>query len=83
MRITYFAWLRDKVGLAEEEIVLPPDVTTVGKLIDWMSIRGPRFEDAFEFGEVIKVVVNQTYVHNDQPIKDDDEVIFIPPIAGG
>ena len=83
MKITYFAWLKDKIGCAEEEITLPADVTNVGQLINWLSRRGPNYDDAFEFIEVIKVVVNQTCVLNDQPVKDDDEVIFIPPIAGG
>jgi molybdopterin synthase sulfur carrier subunit len=83
MRIKYFAWLKDKVGCAEEEIALPADVANVGQLINWLSRRGPKYEDAFEFIEVIKVVVNQTCAENDQPVKDDDEVILIPPIAGG
>lgn len=83
MKIKYFAWIKDKVGCEEEEISLPAEVTNVGMLINWLSMRGPQYEDAFEFIEVIKVVVNQTYVLNDQPVKDEDEVIFIPPIAGG
>ena len=83
MKIRYFAWLGDKVGLEKEEVTLPPEVTNVGMLIDWLSRRTPRFEEAFEFVEVIKVVVNEMYVENDQPVKDTDEVILIPPIAGG
>jgi molybdopterin synthase sulfur carrier subunit len=83
VRITYSAWLGKKVGLEKEEVTLPPQVTNVELLIDWLSRRGPRFEEAFEFVEVIKVIVNGTYVHNDQPVKDNDEVIFIPPISGG
>ncbi len=83
MIIKYFAWIKDKVGCEEEEINLPPEVTTVGMLIDWLSRRGSQYEEAFEFIEVIKVVVNQSYVQNNHVIKDDDEVIFIPPIAGG
>jgi molybdopterin synthase sulfur carrier subunit len=83
VKIKYFAWLGEKVGCAEEEISLPAKVKNVGMLINWLSVRGPRYEEAFEFIEVIKVVVNQTYVHNDQVVSDDDEVIFIPPIAGG
>jgi molybdopterin synthase sulfur carrier subunit len=83
MNIKYFAWLKDKVGCAEEEITLPAHVTNVGLLIDWLSRRGPRYEQAFEFIEVSKVAVNQCCVQNDQPITDADEVIFFPPIAGG
>lgn len=83
MKIIYFAWLKDEVGCDEEEINLPADIKNVGSLIDWLSRRGPKYAKAFEFIEVIKVVVNQVYVHLDDPVKDDDEVIFIPPIAGG
>ena len=83
MKIKYFAWLKEKVGCAEEELTLPAEVATVGMLIDWLSTRGPKYEDAFEFIEVSKVAVNEAYALNDQPIKNDDEIIFFPPIAGG
>lgn len=83
MKIQYFAWLKDKLGIGEEEVTIPEDVTDVGQLINWISTRSPRYTDAFEFVEVIKVVVNRKNAGNDHPIKQDDEVIFIPPIAGG
>ncbi len=83
MKIKYFAWLKEKTGCEEEQIVLPAEVKTVGMLIDWLATRGKKYEDAFEFIEVSKVAVNQAYAQNDQPIDDDDEVIFFPPIAGG
>ena len=83
MKIKYLFWLREKVGIAEEEVSLPADVTTVSELINWLPMRGPKFEVAFEFAEIIKVVVNQHFAYNDQPVNDDDEVMFIPPIAGG
>ena len=52
MKITYFAWLKDKVGREEEEIDLPVEVTNVAQLINWLFTRGPEYEDAFEFIEV-------------------------------
>jgi len=42
MKISYFAWLKDKLGCEEEEITLPADVTNVGQLINWLSRRGPK-----------------------------------------
>ena len=83
MKIVYYSWLVDEVGCEEEEVTLPPDVTNVGMLIDWLSTRGPQYEKAFKFIEVVKVMVNQAYAHDDQPLKDDDEVMLMPPIAGG
>jgi molybdopterin synthase sulfur carrier subunit len=83
MKITYFAWLKDEVGIDEEVISLPEEVTNVDMLLNWLSSRGQQYEHAFEFIEVVKVAVNQVYVENDHPVTDDDEVILFPPIAGG
>ena len=83
MKIQYFAWLQDKVGVEEEFIILPAEVTDVGALIEWLSERGPHYADAFEFAEILKVILNQKNVNYDHRVKDDDEIIFIPPIAGG
>ncbi len=83
MKITYTAWLKDRVGIDEEIVTLPADVTNVGMLLNWLSRRGQQYERAFEFIEVVKVAVNQVYVENDHTVIDDDEVILFPPIAGG
>ena len=83
MRIEYFAWLQDKVGVEREEVTIPPEVTDVQGLIHWLSGRGPNYADAFEFAEVVKVVVNRENAHYDHPVKQEDEVVFIPPISGG
>lgn len=83
MKIEYFAWLKDKVGIEQEEVTIPPEVTDVGSLVNWLSRRGPQYADAFEFAEVVKVLVNRENAHDDHPVKQDDEVIFIPPISGG
>ena len=83
MKIIYSAWFKDTVGIEEEEIPLPAGVGTVGQLIDWLAARGPKYEAAFEFVEVVKVSVNKVLVRNDHPVMENDEVIFIPPIAGG
>ena len=40
MKIKYFAWVRERVGMAEETIEPPATVRTVEDLIDWLSGRG-------------------------------------------
>jgi len=83
MKITYAAWLKDALGIDEEIITLPADVTNVGQLLDWLGSRGSRYEQAFEFIEVVKVAVNDIAVDNDHAVADEDEVMLFPPIAGG
>ena len=31
----------------------------------------------------IVIAVNREYAHHDHPLKDGDEVAFIPPVSGG
>ena len=39
MKIMYFAWVRDKMGVDEEEILLPAGIQTAGEFIDWFKRR--------------------------------------------
>ena len=42
MRFKYFAWVRERIGRAEEEIEVPPGVATVGDLVDVAEATRPR-----------------------------------------
>ena len=83
MKLLYFAWLRAKIGLAEETVDLPAGVASVGALLDWLKRRGPGFADALKDTSVVRVAVNQIYVNWDHPVKPGDEVALFPPVTGG
>jgi molybdopterin synthase sulfur carrier subunit len=83
MRIRYFAWLRQRIGRAEEEVEPPPSVTTVRELADWLAARHPGFAEALAAPGVVRFAVNQEYVPDDAPVGPRDEVAFFPPVTGG
>ena len=83
MKILYFAWVREKAGMAEEEVSPPDSVSDVGTLIEWLRSRGDNYADALFDSDVVKVAVNQDYANLDYPVKDSDEVAFFPPVTGG
>lgn len=83
MKILYFAWVREKIGRGEEDIELPPGVTTVAGLIDWLCARGDGAATAFADLSVIRVAVNHEHVGVDHPVTTKDEVAFFPPVTGG
>jgi len=83
MKLKYFAWLRDSLGCDSEEIVLPKEIETVGMLLDWLPTQEERFRKAFEFIDVVLVSVNSHYADRNHPVRDEDEVLLAPPIAGG
>lgn len=82
LHILYFAWLRERVGVPEEEVDVPEDVATVAGLIAWMGTRGAAYAQAFA-SKTIRCAVNQTFAGPDSVLLSGDEVAFFPPVTGG
>ena len=83
MKVLYFAWLKTKTGMAEEEVAPPEDVATVGDLLAWLKEQTPGHAEALADLEVVRVAVNQEYAQPDHPVKPGDEVALFPPVTGG
>ena len=83
MRLLYFAWVKEKAGVAAEEIQPPEGVATVAELIVWLKARGPEFANAFARAEVIRAAIDRTHVRHDAKIKGAREIAFFPPVTGG
>ncbi len=47
LRIAYFAWLRERMGRADEALQRPPGVATVGDLAAWLRDRDAAGQAAF------------------------------------
>jgi molybdopterin synthase sulfur carrier subunit len=82
MKALYFAWVREKIGKAEEEISPPDDIATVAELIAWLSHRGDEYQDAFATGTV-RVAIDRAHVKHDAMIARASEIAFFPPMTGG
>ena len=83
MRVLYFAWVKEKAGIAAEEIEPPKGVATIAELIDWLKARGPEFANAFAQVEVIRAAIDQSHVRHDARIVGAREIAFFPPVTGG
>jgi molybdopterin converting factor subunit 1 len=83
MRVLYFAWLRQKVGLAEEEVAPPAEVRDVAGLVAWLAARSPAYAGAFADPRQVRAAVNQDFAPPDHPVRPGDEVAFFPPVTGG
>lgn len=83
MRVLYFAWVRERVGVAEEDVAVPGDVATVAALIDWLSARSPRHAEAFADRSRLRAAVDQSFVTLDAPLAGAVEVAIFPPVTGG
>jgi molybdopterin synthase sulfur carrier subunit len=83
VKLLYFAWLRARIGHAEEDLAVPDEVRDVAGLLQWLQGRGGAHAEALRDLSVIRVAVNQEYVGPDHPIRDGDEVALFPPVTGG
>jgi molybdopterin synthase sulfur carrier subunit len=83
VKLLYFAWVRERIGLKEEEVEPPPSVATVGDLVDWLKARGPGYEYALSEPLAIRIALDKVHAANDAAIAGVREVALFPPMTGG
>lgn len=83
MQVLYFGWVRQRIGLAKEEIEPPPEVADVRALVTWLKARGPAYEAGLGNLAQVRVAVNQELATMDARIAKGDEVALFPPMTGG
>ncbi len=77
LRLRYYATLREEAGRAAES--LDTAASTPAALYAELAGRyGFRLSQA-----QLQVAVNSAFSDWDRALADDDEVVFIPPVAGG
>jgi sulfur-carrier protein len=82
-KLKYFAWVRERIGMAEEIIDLPGDVKTAGDLLGFLAKRGDGYAEALKHPKVIRVAVNQEHVGHGELIEGAREIALFPPMTGG
>jgi molybdopterin converting factor subunit 1 len=79
IKVKFFAILRERAGAAELTKEIQEGSTVAGL---WQALERdhPRLAAP---GIRLLYAVNQNYVTPDHLLKDNDEVVFIPPVSGG
>ena len=79
--LLYFGRLSDVTGKASEDLQLPDEVSTAGELRIWLD---QRFEaDGSLLEPTVRVAVNSEISFDSDPIRNEDEIAFMPPVGGG
>jgi molybdopterin synthase sulfur carrier subunit len=81
--LKYFAWVRERIGTSEEQVVLPDSVETVRDVIIWLKQRGEGYDAAFEREDVIRAAIDHKHASHDAFLHGAREIAFFPPITGG
>ncbi len=77
LKIGYYALLREQRGLSEETVETA--ATTPEELYATLQSEHGFSLDANQ----LKVVINDAFKAWDTPLEPNDNVVFIPPVAGG
>lgn len=81
--VRYFAWVREKVGRAEETVVVPAGIETVGDLVAWIVTQGPEYAEAFRRPDVVRAALDHVHVKPSASVAGAREIAFFPPVTGG
>ena len=77
IHIQYFALMREERGLAQETVATTAQ--NVGELFSELNAK-------YSFSlptKRLNVAVNEDFANWDRELKEQDNVVFIPPVAGG
>lgn len=83
MKLKYFAWVRERIGTTEEDIMLPDHLVSVRDLLGWLKERGDGYAEALRHPEAIRVAIDQEHVDHSEPIAGAAEIALFPPMTGG
>jgi sulfur-carrier protein len=83
MKLIYFAWLRERIGVPEEDIELPPEVTTIDELMQLLAARSEAHAYAFENRKIVRAAIDRRHVKPAASIAGAGEIAFFPPMTGG
>ena len=79
VRILFFGVLKDLTGRASELLNLP-EHATLGDVVGHYQGISPRLN---ELAASIAISINQEFAAPDSPLKEGDEIAFLPPVSGG
>jgi len=79
IKVLFFGLTHDLTGLAQEQV----EVADGEKLDDLCCQYERRFPRLKEMGGALLTAVNQEIVRRSWPLRDGDEVAFLPPVSGG
>lgn len=77
VKILFFGDLVDTLGMAADEIVLPPDITDVERLLFLLSRRGEMWKKMLLGNPKLNITINKQFVEKSAPVKDGDEIALV------
>lgn len=81
MEIRYFAWVRERVGVARE--TYEGSAQTISELVAELKIRGENYMSAFSDENILRFAIDQEISEISASINGVRELAIFPPMTGG
>ena len=83
VKFVYFAWVRERIGVAEEWLDLPETARTGTDVIAWLRGRGEGYRAALDDAHAIRIAVDHQHIKPGEAIGEAREIALFPPMTGG
>lgn len=83
MKVLYFAWLRERLNRASDDVTPPAEVQTLADLIAWLRANDEALDLAMANPKQFKLSKNARIVPWETPIDGADTIAILPPMTGG
>jgi len=83
LTISYFSWVRERMGVADEIVEIPADIVDLTALLAWLAARDDRGALAFAEPHRIRAAIDGVMMGPGAPLIGAREVALFPPVTGG
>ncbi len=83
LHLRFFASIREGLGVAQEDILIPDSVKTIADLRAFLVARGAPWSDVLSTDRILRCALNQQMVSADTALLEGAEIAFFPPVTGG
>jgi molybdopterin synthase sulfur carrier subunit len=83
MKVLYFAWLRERLNRASDEVSPPAEIVTLADLVTWLRANDEALDLAMANPAIFKLSRDARIVPWDAPIAGAREIAILPPMTGG
>lgn len=83
LHLRFFASIREGLGVAQEDILIPDSVKTIADLRAFLVARGAPWSDVLSTDRILRCALNQQMVSADTTLLEGAEIAFFPPVTGG
>jgi len=81
--IVYFSWVRERLGMDQEQVTLGDGIETISDVLAMLVARGDVYADTFADIAKLRFALDQDYGVPASPVGSAQELAIFPPVTGG